>query len=83
VGSRRSSNSLRLVQVVKEKAGKLAYLVDSAAELDASWFNGVNRVGVTAGASTPTHLTREVIAALEAMQAETVGAAASSKPEDT
>lgn len=69
VGSRRSSNSLRLVQVVQEKAGRPAFLVDSAAELRPEWFDGMQRVGVTAGASTPTALTREVIAALEAMPA--------------
>jgi 4-hydroxy-3-methylbut-2-en-1-yl diphosphate reductase len=67
VGSRRSSNSLRLVQVVEEKAGKRAHLVDTAADLDPVWFTDVQRVGVTAGASTPTHITREVIAALESM----------------
>jgi len=67
VGSRRSSNSLRLVQVVEEKAGKTARLVDTAGELDPAWFAGVKRVGVTSGASTPTHITREVIAALESM----------------
>jgi 4-hydroxy-3-methylbut-2-enyl diphosphate reductase len=67
VGSRRSSNSLRLVQVVEEKGERPAYLVDTAADLDPSWFAGVQRVGVTAGASTPTHITREVIAALESM----------------
>jgi len=70
VGSKRSSNSLRLVQVVQEKRNKPAYLVDTAADLDPAWFEGVTRVGVTAGASTPTHVTREVIAALEAMAAE-------------
>lgn len=69
VGSRRSSNSLRLVQVVQEKAGKPAYLVDTEADLDPAWFHGVQRVGVTAGASTPTAITRAVIAALEAMPA--------------
>lgn len=69
VGSTRSSNSQRLVQVVREKRGKPAYLVDTAADLDPAWFRGVTRVGVTAGASTPTQLTRQVIAALEAMQA--------------
>jgi 4-hydroxy-3-methylbut-2-en-1-yl diphosphate reductase len=69
VGSRRSSNSLRLVQVVQEKGNKRAYLVDTAAELDPEWFRGVHRVGVTSGASTPTQITREVIAALEAMPA--------------
>ncbi|MHB8717946.1 MAG: 4-hydroxy-3-methylbut-2-enyl diphosphate reductase [Candidatus Dormibacteria bacterium] len=67
VGSRRSSNSLRLVQVVEERARKPAFLVDTAAELRAEWFTGMHRIGVTAGASTPTQLTREVIAALEAL----------------
>jgi 4-hydroxy-3-methylbut-2-enyl diphosphate reductase len=67
VGSRRSSNSLRLVQVVEEKARKPAHLVDTAAELDPAWFHGMRRVGVTSGASTPTQITRQVIAALEAM----------------
>jgi 4-hydroxy-3-methylbut-2-enyl diphosphate reductase len=69
VGSRRSSNSLRLAQVVKEKAHKPAHLVDTAAELDPLWFEGMTRIGVTAGASTPTHITREVIAAIEAIPA--------------
>jgi 4-hydroxy-3-methylbut-2-enyl diphosphate reductase len=67
VGSSRSSNSKRLVQVVVELAGKPAHLVDTAADLQAEWFAGVRRVGVTAGASTPTQITRAVIAALEAM----------------
>jgi 4-hydroxy-3-methylbut-2-enyl diphosphate reductase len=67
VGSRRSSNSRRLVQVVEELGHKPAHLVDTAAELRSEWFVGVRRVGVTSGASTPTHLTREVVAALEAM----------------
>ena len=71
VGSKRSSNSLRLVQVVQEKRNKPAYLVDTAADLDPEWFRGIARVGVTAGASTPTQITREVIAALEAMPAQT------------
>lgn len=67
VGSRRSSNSLRLVQVVKEMAGKPAYLVDTAEELNTAWFDGMTKVGVTAGASTPAPITRQVIAVLEAM----------------
>src|SRR4029077_611320 len=67
VGSSRSSNSQRLVQVVKERAGKPAYLVDTAADLDPAWFSGVVRVGVTSGASTPTQLTRAVITRLEEM----------------
>lgn len=68
VGSARSSNSRRLVQVVEERAGKPAFLVDTADDLDPSWFVGMRRVGVTAGASTPTQITRAVIAALEAME---------------
>jgi 4-hydroxy-3-methylbut-2-enyl diphosphate reductase len=67
VGSPRSSNSRRLVQVVEERAGKPAFLVDTAADLRSEWFAGIRRVGVTAGASTPTQITRAVIAALEAM----------------
>lgn len=67
VGSSRSSNSLRLVQVVEERGGKPAFLVDTAAEVRPEWFAGMTRIGVTAGASTPTKLTREVIALIEAL----------------
>ncbi len=67
VGSDRSSNSQRLVQVVQEKGHRPAYLVDTAADLDPAWFRGLHRVGVTSGASTPTQMTRAVIAAVEAM----------------
>ena len=76
VGSRRSSNSRRLAQVVEELGHKPAHLVDTAAELRPEWFEGVRRVGVTSGASTPTHLTREVVAALEAMPGRDPEAAA-------
>lgn len=69
VGSRRSSNSLRLVEVVKKLGGKPAYLVDDIEELDVEWFRGAKRVGVTSGASTPTQLTRRVIEHIEAMKA--------------
>jgi 4-hydroxy-3-methylbut-2-enyl diphosphate reductase len=68
VGSPRSSNSLRLVEVVKKLANKPAYLVDSLDELDLSWFAGVKKVGVTSGASTPSQLTRRVIEYLEAVE---------------
>jgi 4-hydroxy-3-methylbut-2-en-1-yl diphosphate reductase len=67
VGSSRSSNSLRLVQVVEERAGKPAFLVDTAADVRPEWFAGMRKIGVTAGASTPTQLTREVIATIEAL----------------
>jgi 4-hydroxy-3-methylbut-2-enyl diphosphate reductase len=68
VGSPRSSNSLRLVEVVKKLGRKPAYLVDRMEDLDPSWFKGATKVGVTSGASTPTQLTRRVIEHLEAMQ---------------
>ncbi|MGO8687841.1 MAG: 4-hydroxy-3-methylbut-2-enyl diphosphate reductase [Candidatus Dormibacteria bacterium] len=73
VGSRRSSNSRRLAQVVEEMGHKPAFLVDNAGELRPEWFAGVHRVGVTSGASTPTHLTRQVVAALEAMPDQAAG----------
>ena len=60
VGSQRSSNSRRLVQVVEE-------LVDTAKDIRPEWFSSKKRVGVTSGASTPTQLTREVIEFLEAL----------------
>ncbi|MGA8924580.1 MAG: 4-hydroxy-3-methylbut-2-enyl diphosphate reductase [Candidatus Dormiibacterota bacterium] len=69
VGSPRSSNSLRLVEVVKKLGHKPAYLVDKLEELDLSWFKGARKVGVTSGASTPTQLTRRVIEDLEALEA--------------
>jgi 4-hydroxy-3-methylbut-2-enyl diphosphate reductase len=68
VGSPRSSNSLRLVEVVKKLGQKPAYLVDNMEDLDLSWFRGVRKVGVTSGASTPTQLTRRVIEYLEALE---------------
>jgi 4-hydroxy-3-methylbut-2-en-1-yl diphosphate reductase len=69
VGSPRSSNSLRLVEVVKKLANKPAYLVDSLEEVDLKWFAGAKKVGVTSGASTPSQLTRRVIEYLEALEA--------------
>ena len=68
VGSPRSSNSLRLVEVVKKLGHKPAYLVDRMEDLDTNWFRGVKKVGVTSGASTPTQLTRRVIEYLEALE---------------
>jgi len=67
VGSPRSSNSSRLVEVVKKLGGKPAYLVDRMEDLNIEWFKGANKVGVTSGASTPTQLTRRVIEHIEAM----------------
>jgi 4-hydroxy-3-methylbut-2-en-1-yl diphosphate reductase len=71
VGSPRSSNSLRLVEVVKKLGQKPAYLVDKFEDLDLSWFVGAKKVGVTSGASTPTQLTRRVIEYLETLEVPT------------
>ena len=70
VGSSRSSNSKRLVQVVEELGHKPAHLVDSPADVDPAWFEGIDRVGVTSGASTPTWMTRKVIEELERLGRE-------------
>jgi len=67
VGSERSSNSKRLVQVVQELGHKPAYLVDTVKDIRPEWLRGKQRVGVTSGASTPSQLTREVIEYLEAL----------------
>ena len=69
VGDRRSNNSNRLVQVVREIAGRPAHLVDSVHGLQPEWVRHKQRVAVTAGASTPSELTREVIRYLEGLPA--------------
>jgi 4-hydroxy-3-methylbut-2-enyl diphosphate reductase len=71
VGSPTSSNSTRLREVAS-KLGLPAYMVDSAAELQEEWLDGKKRIGVTAGASAPEVLVRDVIARLKAMGAESV-----------
>ena len=60
VGSENSSNTQALVRVAHEH-GVPAHRVDSAAEVDEAWLEGVEVVGVTAGASAPDHLVQEVI----------------------
>ncbi|MGX9726577.1 MAG: 4-hydroxy-3-methylbut-2-enyl diphosphate reductase [Candidatus Electronema sp. VV] len=59
VGSKNSSNSNRLREVASKK-GVPAYLIDAANEIDPAWLRGAGRVGVTAGASAPEHLVKEV-----------------------
>lgn len=71
VGSPTSSNSNRLREVA-ENLGVPAYMVDKAEEIDPAWIAGKRRVGLTAGASAPEILVREVIARLNALGAETV-----------
>lgn len=70
VGDTRSNNSNRLVQVVQDIAKRPAHLIDSVKDIDSSWLHGVRRVAVTAGSSTPSHITREVIQYLETYDVE-------------
>jgi len=61
VGSSNSSNSVRLVEVALEAGAKAAYRVDDVTELEDSWFEGVESVGVTSGASVPEDLVEGVL----------------------
>jgi 4-hydroxy-3-methylbut-2-enyl diphosphate reductase len=61
VGSRNSSNSVRLVEVALTAGARDSHLVDYAREVDESWLDGVRTVGVTGGASVPEVLVRGVL----------------------
>lgn len=65
VGDPRSNNSNRLAQVSEEIAGTTAYRISDVTELKREWLEGVAKVAVTSGASTPTLITKEVITYLE------------------
>lgn len=60
IGAPNSSNSLRLVEV-SERLGTTAYLIQRADEIEPEWLEGVETIGLTAGASAPETLVREVI----------------------
>ena len=64
VGSRNSSNSVRLVEVALEYGAKASYLVDYAEEIQDEWFMGVETIGLTSGASVPEILVKDVLATL-------------------
>ncbi len=70
VGDPRSNNTNRLVQVSQELAGVPAVRIEDLSQLKTEWLRGKKRVAVTAGASTPSQLTREVIRFLEQYQPE-------------
>lgn len=65
VGSQNSSNSKRLVEVALQNGADAAYLVDYANQIDEAWFEDVETVGVTSGASVPEILVREVVEYLD------------------
>ena len=67
VGAPNSSNSLRLVEVA-ERLGTPGKLIQRAGEIDPAWLDGVNTVGLTAGASAPEVLVREVVDGLAALR---------------
>ncbi|MBZ0095005.1 MAG: 4-hydroxy-3-methylbut-2-enyl diphosphate reductase, partial [Sulfuricella sp.] len=71
VGSPNSSNSNRLREVARNM-GVDAYMVDNAGQIEPAWLSGKKKVGVTAGASAPEVLVKEVIARLEQLGAESV-----------
>jgi len=71
VGSPTSSNSNRLREVA-HRLGTSAYMVDNAGEIRAEWFEGKQRVGLTAGASAPDILVQQVIERLRALGAISV-----------
>lgn len=64
VGSPNSSNSNRLKEIA-QKLGKAAYLIDGAEDIQKEWLEGVDQVGVTAGASAPEVLVAEVLEQLK------------------
>jgi 4-hydroxy-3-methylbut-2-enyl diphosphate reductase len=70
VGSPNSSNSNRLREIA-EQLGKPAYLIDTAKDMQQAWFDAVNVVGVTAGASAPEVLVQAVIQQLKDWGGET------------
>ncbi len=61
VGSRNSSNSVRLVEVAKLAGAREAHLVDFADEIEEAWLEGVSTIGVTSGASVPEVLVEGVL----------------------
>ncbi|GAA4742654.1 4-hydroxy-3-methylbut-2-enyl diphosphate reductase [Actinomycetospora chibensis] len=61
VGSRNSSNSVRLVEVALQAGAKDSHLVDHCGEIDEAWLEGVTTVGVTSGASVPEILVGDVL----------------------
>ena len=75
VGSRSSSNSNRLRELA-EKEGTPSYLIDRPADIDPAWLAGKTAIGVTAGASAPEVLVRQVIDRLRELGAATVAESA-------
>jgi 4-hydroxy-3-methylbut-2-enyl diphosphate reductase len=71
VGAKNSSNSNRLRELA-EKIGTTSYLIDTAADINVTWLEGVKKIGVTAGASAPAILVQQVIEALKSFGGQEV-----------
>lgn len=71
LGAPNSSNSNRLMEI-GTRMGIRSYLIESAAEIDAAWLQGVETVGISAGASAPEVLVQEVVAFLKARGASEI-----------
>lgn len=69
VGSPNSSNSNRLRELA-ERCGSTAFLIDNASDISSNWLNEKKSIGVTAGASAPEVLVKDVVEALEKMGAK-------------
>ncbi|GEN46523.1 4-hydroxy-3-methylbut-2-enyl diphosphate reductase [Alkalibacillus haloalkaliphilus] len=65
VGDPKSNNSNRLAQVSKEKAGTEAYRIADVSEIKLEWLEQCEKIAITAGASTPTPITKEVVKFIE------------------
>lgn len=68
VGSPNSSNSNRLCELAK-RCGAQSYLIDGPQDIDPEWAKGIGRIGITAGASAPEVLVKDVIAGLQKLGA--------------
>lgn len=71
VGAKNSSNSNRLRELA-EKIGTRSFLIDTEGDIDPSWLDGIAKVGVTAGASAPAILVKQVIERLKSLGGQTV-----------
>jgi 4-hydroxy-3-methylbut-2-enyl diphosphate reductase len=72
VGSANSANSRRLCEVALRAGAREAHLLGSASELEPAWLRGVQRVGVSAGASAPERLVQELLTRLRELGARSV-----------
>lgn len=71
IGGRHSANTNKLFSIIWETETPVQH-IEQASELRKEWFQGIRRVGVTAGASTPDWITKEVVVAMEELKNETV-----------